>query len=105
MRTNGAASTVISAITARAQLGKIMQRATTSNERFVVDRGGKPAVVIMSINDYIDTFAPTPGWLEAIHAENKTLGLDKISMARINAEVAAARAARRPGRVLTKRGK
>ncbi len=105
MRMNGA-SNVVSAVTARAQLGQIMRRATKRNERFVVDRRGKPAVVIRSIDDYIDTFAPSPAWLKTIHAETKAKGLDKIPMRRIDAEVAAVRRANSAaGRTTIKPGK
>jgi prevent-host-death family protein len=40
---------------ARTQLGQIMDRAVEHNERFVVERRGEPAVVIMSLKDYIRT--------------------------------------------------
>ena len=68
-----------------------MRRAAQTNERFVVDRRGEPAVVIMSINDCVDTFAPTPAWLQEIGAEAKRKGLNRLTMRQIDAEVAAAR--------------
>jgi hypothetical protein len=37
-----------------------MDLATKNNERFIVDRGGEPAVVIMSVQDFIRTAAPSP---------------------------------------------
>ncbi len=40
---------VVSALTARTQLGAIMQRATVNQERFIVDRRGEPQVVILSV--------------------------------------------------------
>jgi prevent-host-death family protein len=42
----------ISAVTARTQFGQIMRRASQKNERFLVDRRGQPAVIIMSIKDW-----------------------------------------------------
>ncbi|MBK5293678.1 MAG: type II toxin-antitoxin system prevent-host-death family antitoxin [Acidobacteriia bacterium] len=51
---------VISALTARTQFGQVLSRVARKNERFVVDRRSQPQAIIMSINDYIDTFAPTP---------------------------------------------
>ena len=54
---------VISAITARSQFGQIMRRASQKNERFLVDRRGEPAVIIMSVKDYIDNTAD-PGFIE-----------------------------------------
>lgn len=86
---------VISAVTARTQLGQILRRINQKNERFVVDRRGQPQAVIMSINDYIDTFAPTPEWLRAIGQEAKEKGLAKLTMRQIDAEIAAARRERK----------
>lgn len=86
---------VISAVTARTQLGQILKRINQKNERFVVDRRGQPQAVIMGINDYIDTFAPTPEWLKAIGAEAKAKGLNKLTMRQIDAEIAAARRERK----------
>jgi len=86
---------VISALTARTQLGQILKRVSQKNERFVVDRRGQPQAVIMGIKDYIDTFAPTPEWLKAIGTEAKQKGLHKLTMRQIDAEIAAARKERR----------
>ncbi|HXP89266.1 MAG TPA: type II toxin-antitoxin system Phd/YefM family antitoxin [Bryobacteraceae bacterium] len=84
-------SNVVSALTARTQLGQIIRRATRKNERFVVDRRGEPSVVIMSIKDYVDTIAPAPRWLKDIQAEAKRKGLDKLKMKDINRLIAEVR--------------
>ena len=47
----------IDAHIARTQFGQIMDLATKNNERFIVDRRGEPAVVIMSVQDFIRTAA------------------------------------------------
>lgn len=88
-------SNVISAGTARTHLGQIIRRASEHSERFLVDRRGHPAVIIMGVQDYIDTLAPTPRWLQELGAEAKRKGLNKLSMKRIDAEIAAARRERR----------
>src|ERR1700751_1575928 len=54
----------IDAHIARTQFGQIMDLATRNNERFIVDRRGEPAVVIMSVQDFIRTTAPPPDWLQ-----------------------------------------
>ena len=81
---------VVSALTARTQLGQIIKRATRNNERFVVDRRGEPAVIIMSVKDYINTIAPAPDWLKKSWADARRKGLDKLTIREINAEIAAA---------------
>jgi prevent-host-death family protein len=80
---------------ARTQLGQIMDRAVENNERFVVERRGEPAVVIMSVQDFIRTTAPPPDWLEKAWRGAKKRGLDKLSATDIDAEIAAYRAEKR----------
>ena len=82
---------VVSALTARTQLGQILRRATKNNERFVVDRRGEPSVIIMSIKDYIDTIAPPPKWLKGIQAASRRRGTNKLSMTQIDAAIAKVR--------------
>ena len=81
----------ISALTARTQLGQIMSRAIENNDRFLVERNGEPAVLILSVTDYIKTFAPAPGWLEKSWQSAKRHGLDKLTTKEIDAEIAASR--------------
>lgn len=78
---------VVSALTARTQLGQILRRATRNNERFVVDRRGEPSVIIMSIKDYVDTVAPPPKWLKDVQAASKRRGTDKLTMMQIDAAI------------------
>lgn len=81
----------IDAHVARTQFGQIMDRAVENNERFVVERRGEPAVVIMSVQDFIRTAAPPPDWLEKAWRGAKRRGLDKLTPADIEAEIAAYR--------------
>jgi prevent-host-death family protein len=82
---------VVSAITARAKFGEILKRAAEQDERFVVDRNGKPSVIIMGMRDYIRNIAPTPAAYRAIRQEAKTNGGSSLSMREINREIAAYR--------------
>ncbi len=93
----------ISALTARTQLGQIMNRAVENNDRFLVERNGEPAVLILSVIDYVKTLAPPPDWLEKSWDSAKRRGLDKLTAKDIDSEIAASRRARRarkdkPGR-------
>lgn len=81
----------IDAHIARTQFGQIMDLATRNNERFVVDRRGEPAVVIMSVQDFIRTAAPPPDWLQKAWSGAKRRGLDALSGADIDAEITAHR--------------
>jgi len=85
----------ISALTARTQFGQIMNRAVEKQERFLVDRRGEPAVIIMSVDDYLETIAPEDTALQKIRDEAKRTGLDKLTMEEIDAEIAAYRREKR----------
>jgi prevent-host-death family protein len=81
----------IDAHVARTQFGQIMDLAVRNNARFVVDRRGEPAVVIMSVQDFIRTAAPPPDWLQKAWAGAKRRGLDAMPLEEVNAEIDAAR--------------
>ena len=74
-----------------------MDLGTKNNERFIVDRRGEPAIVIMSVQDFIRTAAPPPDWLEKAWTGAKQRGLDKLTPADIDDEIAADRRKRDPG--------
>ena len=80
---------------ARTQFGQIMDRAVDNHERFIVDRRGEPAVVIMSVQDFINAVAPAPQWLQKAWAGAKKRGLDKLSSQDIDAEIKAYRREKR----------
>ena len=88
---------VISAVTARTQLGQILKRAGEGDERFLVDRRGEPAVIIMSIKDYIKNVAPAPEAYKATRQDAKRKGASSLSMREIDREIAKVRQARAKG--------
>lgn len=81
----------IDAHLARTQFGQVMDLATKNNDRFIVKRRGEPAVVIMSVQDYIRTAAPPPDWLQKLWIGSQKRGLDALTPDEINAEIDAAR--------------
>src|SRR5437899_1373683 len=86
----------IDAHIARTQFGQIMDLATRNNERFIVDRRGEPAVVIMSVQDFIRIAAPPPDRLRKAWRGAKRRGLDSLTRADIDAEIAAHRREKDP---------
>ena len=72
-----------------------MNRAIERQERFLVDRRGEPAVIIMSVDDYLETIAPEDAALKKTRDEAKRAGLDKLTMEDIDAEIAAYRREKR----------
>jgi prevent-host-death family protein len=81
----------IDAHMARTQFGQVIDRAVTSNERFIVDRRGKPVVVILSVQDYLASVQNAPEWLREAWAGANQRGLDKLTMDEIDAEIDAYR--------------
>jgi prevent-host-death family protein len=77
----------IDAHTARTQFGQLMDLATRNNERFIVERRGEPAVVIMSVQDFIRTAAPPPDWLRKAWAGATRRGLAAMPPEEIEAEI------------------
>jgi prevent-host-death family protein len=78
----------IDAHIARTQFGQIMDLAIKNNERFIVDRRGEPAVVIISVRDFIRMAAPPPDWLQKAWSGAKRRGLDALTRAEVDAEIA-----------------
>ena len=76
----------IDAHLARTQLGQIMDLAVKNQERFIVDRRGEPAVVIMSVQDFIRTAAPPLDWLTKAWTGARRRGLETVTLDEINAD-------------------
>jgi prevent-host-death family protein len=85
----------IDANLARSRFGQIIDLATRDDERFIVERRGEPAVVIMSVQDFIRTVAPPPDWLQKAWAGAKQQGVGEITPEEIEAEIDEARRSRR----------
>jgi len=69
----------------------VLDRAAEHNERFLVEQDGEPALVIMSITDFVNTLSPAADWLKDIQEHAKREGLDKLTMDEIDMEIASAR--------------
>ena len=82
---------VVSALTARTQLGQILKRAGEGDERFLVDRRGQPSVIIMSIRDYIRNIAPPTSATKAIREDAKRKGTSTLSIREIDRVIATVR--------------
>jgi hypothetical protein len=72
-----------------------MNRAMEHNDRFLVERNGEPAVLILSVADYVKALAPPPDWLQKSWDSAKRQGFDKLTPKEIDAEIASARRERR----------
>jgi prevent-host-death family protein len=86
---------VVTALTARTQLGQILKRVKSRRERFLIGRRGQPQAIILSIDDFIDAFAPVPAWLEKSWKAAERVGTASLSMRQIDAVITRTRALRR----------
>jgi len=81
----------IDALSARTRFGEVMEEAEQENTRFLVNRRGKPKVVILSVQDYMKNLLKQPDILTRVQLSAKKAGIDKMSDKDINAEIAAYR--------------
>lgn len=86
-------TTLIDALSARTQFGRIMNEAE-KNVRFLVIRRGKPKVVILGIEDYLQNIVKEPELITKIQFSAKEAGLDQLDDVEIEAEIKAFRKTR-----------
>lgn len=84
---------LIDALTARTRFGELMDEVDADQVRFVVSRRGKAKVVIMSVRDYLTNVVKQPELLARIQLSAEEAGLNKLTEAEIEAEIAAYRKA------------
>jgi len=82
---------LIDALSARNHFGEVMTEVESKNSRFVVSRRGKPKMVLLSVDDYLQNILHKPAILAEIQNQSVLGGLDKMSDSEIEAEISAAR--------------
>lgn len=82
---------IVTALTARTQLGQILRRVRDDREKFVVERRGAPQAVILNVEEYLRLFARPTAAAQAIRREAKAKGLDRMTLREINREIKLAR--------------
>lgn len=69
--TNKNGAMVVSALSLRTNLGKILRRLDVERRSLVIEKRGTPAAVLLSICDYVKLAAPEPEVLKIIGDEAK----------------------------------
>ena len=83
---------VIPALTARTQLGQILQRVKKNQDRFLISRRGEAQAVILSVEDYVRSIVKEPPEaIKELRRMAKERGLNKLTMDEIDEEIAASR--------------
>jgi prevent-host-death family protein len=90
MKRNATVKT-IEALEARVHFGSVMDEAEKTNTRFLVSKRGKPKLIMLSVNDYLENILKEDNLLTQIHLKAKETGLDRISEEEIESEIKAAR--------------
>jgi len=88
------ATTVVSVLDARNNLGKLLDQVDDDNRSLVIEKRGTPRAVLLSIRDYIKLAAPEPEVLRIIGADSVRKGTDKLTSRQIDRIIQKARAAR-----------
>jgi prevent-host-death family protein len=89
MATKG--SIVISALHARANFGRLLNRVDRESRSLVIEKRGTPRAILLSIRDYVRLAAPEPEVLRTIGEESKRKGTASLSWRQIDRIIKAAR--------------
>ena len=84
-------SIVVSALRARTNFGKLLQRVEEERRSFVIEKRGAPRAILLSIHDYVRLAAPEPEVLTIIGEESRARGTDALNAQQIDGIIRAAR--------------
>jgi prevent-host-death family protein len=83
---------VVSALRARANFGKMLDRVDGEGKSLVIEKRGVPRAVLLSIRDYVKLAAPEPEILRIIGEESKRNRTSALTSRQIDSAIKAARA-------------
>ena len=89
-RKNG--SIVVSALRARANFGKLLNRVEDERRSLIIEKRGTPRAVLLSIRDYVKLAAPEPEILRIIGEESERNGTNTVTSRQIDQIIKATRA-------------
>jgi prevent-host-death family protein len=84
-------SIVISALRARSNFGRLLNRVDKESRSLVIEKRGTPRAILLSIRDYVRLAAPEPEVLRAIGEESRRKGTVSLSSGQIDGIIKAAR--------------
>ena len=86
---------VVSVQSARANLGKLLDRLEDEQLSFVIEKHHTPKAVLLSIRDYVKLATPEPEVLRIIGGESKLNETDKLTSRQIDQIIKDSRAQRK----------
>ncbi len=90
--TDKTGSIVVSALLARANFGKLLDRVADERGSLIIEKRGTPKAVLLSIRDYVKLAAPEPEVLRLLGEESKRNGTNRMTQRQIDQEIKAYRA-------------
>jgi len=84
-------SIVVSALRARTNFGKLLERIENQRGSLVIEKRGVPRAILLSIRDYVRLAAPEPEVLTIIGEESKAKGMDALTSQQIDSVIRATR--------------
>lgn len=97
-KTAAKSSIVISALHARSNFGRLLNRVDKESRSLVIEKRGTPRAILLSIRDYVRLAAPEPEVLRAIGEESMRKGTASLSSRQIDRIINAARAQKKLAR-------
>jgi len=94
LNTDKNGSIVVSALRARANLGKLLRRVEDERRSLVIEKRGTPKAVLLSIRDYVKLAAPEPEVLRVIGEESERKRTSSLTSRQIDQVIKASRAER-----------
>ncbi len=84
--------TIVSALRARANFGRLLDQVQTERSSLVIEKRGTPRAVLLSLREYMRLAAPEPEILRIIGDESKRKGTSKLTSRQIDRVIQSARA-------------
>ena len=83
---------VVSVLSARNNLGKLLERVDGERRSLVIEKRGTPKAVLFSLRDYVKLAAPEPEVLRIIGEESERTGTNALTSRQIEQVIKATRA-------------
>ena len=90
--TDKTGSIIVSALSARASFGKLLDRVDKERRSLVIEKRGTPKAVLLSIRDYVKLAAPEPEVLRILGEESERNGTNALSSRQIDQVIKTTRA-------------
>ena len=82
----------VSALNARSNFGKLLNRLEREPGSILIEKRGRPRAILLSLQDYMKLAAPEPEILRLIGEKSEKQGTDKMTSNEIDRVIQAARA-------------